>query len=51
MNMDAKGILGLPKTPFSVTQEKKSRPQKDFPEKTPWNFSQGLNALVLLVSA
>ncbi|OVA16725.1 SANT/Myb domain [Macleaya cordata] len=27
--MDAKDILGLPKTPFSANQEKKSRPQKD----------------------
>lgn len=27
--MDAKDILGLPKTPLSITQEKKSRPQKD----------------------
>ncbi|XP_059649774.1 SWR1-complex protein 4 [Cornus florida] len=27
--MDAKDILGLPKTPLSLSQEKKSRPQKD----------------------
>lgn len=27
--MDAKDILGLPKTSLSITQEKKSRPQKD----------------------
>lgn len=27
--MDAKDILGLPKTPLSLPQEKKSRPQKD----------------------
>lgn len=26
---DAKDILGLPKTPLSLTQEKKSRPQKE----------------------
>lgn len=27
--MDAKDILGLPKTSLSIAQEKKSRPQKD----------------------
>lgn len=26
---DAKDILGLPKTPLSLIQEKKSRPQKE----------------------
>ena len=29
LNMDAKDILGLPKTPLPLPQEKKSRPQKD----------------------
>ncbi|XP_022757785.1 SWR1-complex protein 4-like isoform X9 [Durio zibethinus] len=27
--MDAKDILGLPKTPLAITQEKKTRPQRD----------------------
>jgi len=27
--MDAKDILGLPKTPLPLTQEKKSQPKKD----------------------
>ncbi|KAF8401277.1 hypothetical protein HHK36_012210 [Tetracentron sinense] len=42
--MDAKDILGLPKTPFSATQEKKSRPQKDSQRK-PDGISREVYAL------
>ncbi|KAM7501141.1 hypothetical protein LguiB_000045 [Lonicera macranthoides] len=42
--MDAKDILGLPKTPLSITQEKKSRPQKDSQRK-PDGISREVYAL------
>jgi DNA methyltransferase 1-associated protein 1 len=42
--MDAKDILGLPKTPLSLTQEKKSRPQKDSQRK-PDGISREVYAL------
>ncbi|GLT38109.1 hypothetical protein SLA2020_123760 [Shorea laevis] len=44
MNMDAKDILGLPKTPLSIPQEKKSRPQKDSQRK-PDGISREVYAL------
>jgi hypothetical protein len=37
--MDAKDILGLPKTPFSSSQEKKSRPPKE-PQRKPDGVSR-----------
>ncbi|XP_043687174.1 SWR1-complex protein 4-like isoform X1 [Telopea speciosissima] len=42
--MDAKDILGLPKTPFSVSQEKRPRPQKDSQRK-PDGISREVYAL------
>ncbi|GLT64909.1 hypothetical protein SLA2020_373710 [Shorea laevis] len=42
--MDAKDILGLPKTPFAITQEKKSRPQEDSQRK-PHGISRKVYAL------
>ncbi|XP_043708651.1 SWR1-complex protein 4-like isoform X2 [Telopea speciosissima] len=42
--MDAKDILGLPKIPFSVAQEKKPRPQKDSQRK-PDGISREVYAL------
>ncbi|KAL6958742.1 swr complex subunit [Sarracenia purpurea var. burkii] len=42
--MDAKDILGLPKTPLPLTQEKKSRPQKDSQRK-PDGISREVYAL------
>ncbi|GLT38110.1 hypothetical protein SLA2020_123760 [Shorea laevis] len=42
--MDAKDILGLPKTPLSIPQEKKSRPQKDSQRK-PDGISREVYAL------
>lgn len=42
--MDAKDILGLPKTPLSATQEKKSRPQKESQRK-PDGISREVYAL------
>ncbi|XP_042516110.1 SWR1-complex protein 4-like [Macadamia integrifolia] len=42
--MDAKDILGLPKTPFSASQEKKTRPQKDSQRK-PDGISREVYAL------
>ncbi|KAJ4969381.1 hypothetical protein NE237_016082 [Protea cynaroides] len=42
--MDAKDILGLPKTPFSAPQEKKPRPQKDSQRK-PDGISREVYAL------
>ncbi|XP_022727679.1 SWR1-complex protein 4-like isoform X2 [Durio zibethinus] len=42
--MDAKDILGLPKTPLPITQEKKSRPQKDSQRK-PDGISREVYAL------
>lgn len=42
--MDAKDILGLPKTSLSITQEKKSRPQKDSQRK-PDGISREVYAL------
>lgn len=44
MNMDAKDILGLPKIASSLTQEKKSRPQKDSQRK-PDGISREVYAL------
>jgi len=37
--MDAKDILGLPKTPFASSQEKKSRPPKE-PQRKPDGVSR-----------
>ncbi|EOX95359.1 Myb-like transcription factor family protein isoform 3 [Theobroma cacao] len=42
--MDAKDILGLPKTPLPITQEKKPRPQKDSQRK-PDGISREVYAL------
>ncbi|GJM89603.1 hypothetical protein PR202_ga05811 [Eleusine coracana subsp. coracana] len=42
--MDAKDILGLPKTPFSSSQEKKSRPPKE-PQRKPDGVSREVYAL------
>ncbi|CAK9145249.1 unnamed protein product [Ilex paraguariensis] len=42
--MDAKDILGLPKTPLSIPQEKKSRPQKE-PQRKPDGISREVYAL------
>lgn len=42
--MDAKDILGLPKTPLSIPQDKKSRPQKDSQRK-PDGISREVYAL------
>ncbi|CAL5355020.1 unnamed protein product [Camellia sinensis] len=42
--MDAKDILGLPKTPLPLPQEKKSRPQKDSQRK-PDGISREVYAL------
>ncbi|XP_065860278.1 SWR1-complex protein 4 isoform X2 [Euphorbia lathyris] len=42
--MDAKDILGLPKTPLSITQEKKSQPKKDSQRK-PDGISREVYAL------
>ncbi|OEL33086.1 SWR1-complex protein 4 [Dichanthelium oligosanthes] len=42
--MDAKDILGLPKTPFASSQEKKSRPPKE-PQRKPDGVSREVYAL------
>ncbi|XP_062180278.1 SWR1-complex protein 4-like [Phragmites australis] len=42
--MDAKDILGIPKTPFSSSQEKKSRPPKE-PQRKPDGVSREVYAL------
>ncbi|CAN6327436.1 unnamed protein product [Urochloa humidicola] len=42
--MDAKDILGLPKTPFSSSQEKKSRTPKE-PQRKPDGVSREVYAL------
>uniref|UniRef100_A0A2P2KPM5 Uncharacterized protein MANES_05G012300 n=1 Tax=Rhizophora mucronata TaxID=61149 RepID=A0A2P2KPM5_RHIMU len=44
LNMDAKDILGLPKTPLGITQEKKSQPRKDSQRK-PDGISREVYAL------
>lgn len=44
--MDAKDILGLPKTPLPLTQEKKPRPQKDSQRK-PDGISREVHIAVL----